>query len=178
MITPSPTWQSCARCTYDMMKQFCPTVVLNDCVVPRLIVLYSRIVVPSPISTRVGSPLYLRSCGSPPRTERDVSLERHARGDLAAVADDTVLADDGEGADLDVVADLRAPVDEGGGVNGPAHFSRTTAPISASATTCPSTFATPAILHIMPRTWSSSSSKRIWSPGFTGRRHFTLFSDV
>ena len=43
MITPSPTWQSCARCTYDMMKQFFPTVVLNDCVVPRLIVVYSRI---------------------------------------------------------------------------------------------------------------------------------------
>jgi len=37
-----------------MMKHCLPTVVLNDCAVPRLIVEYSRIVVPSPISTVVG----------------------------------------------------------------------------------------------------------------------------
>ena len=59
-----------------------------------------------------------------------------------------------------------------------AHLSRTTAPISASHTIWPSTFATPYILHIMPRTCSISSSNRSWSPGFTGRRHFTLLSDV
>src|ERR1035437_10520504 len=73
-ITPSPTWQSCARCTYDMMKQFCPIVVLYDCVVPRLIVAYSRMIVPSPTSTIVCSPLNLRSCGSPPRMEPDPTL--------------------------------------------------------------------------------------------------------
>src|SRR5918993_3909047 len=68
MITPSPTWQSCARWTYDMRKHPFPTVVLNDCDVPRLIVEYSRMRVPSPISTHVSSPLNFRSCGSPPST--------------------------------------------------------------------------------------------------------------
>src|SRR6185437_1952876 len=66
--TPSPTWQSCARCTYDNTKLFGPTLVLNDCEVPRLMVLYSRTTVLSPISTVVRSPLNLRSCGSLPRT--------------------------------------------------------------------------------------------------------------
>jgi hypothetical protein len=51
-----------------MRKHPFPTVVLYDWVVPRLIVVYSRIVVPSPISTVVCSPLYLRSWGSPPKT--------------------------------------------------------------------------------------------------------------
>src|SRR6185437_12947066 len=49
--TPSPTWQSCARCTYDITKLFGPTLVLNDCEVPRLMVLYSRTTVLCPIST-------------------------------------------------------------------------------------------------------------------------------
>lgn len=61
-------WQSWARWTYDMMKQLLPTVVRNDWVVPRLIVVYSRIVVPSPISTVVCSPRNFRSWGSPPST--------------------------------------------------------------------------------------------------------------
>ena len=34
--------------------------------VPRLIVTYSRMVLPSPISTRVSSPAYFLSCGGPP----------------------------------------------------------------------------------------------------------------
>ena len=79
-----------------MMKQRAPTVVLNVAAVPRLIVEYSRMIVPSPISTQVSSPLYLRSCGSPPRIEpspidtssarRHVPLQRRARADPAAVA--------------------------------------------------------------------------------------------
>src|SRR5579871_6195891 len=68
IMTPFPTWQSCARCEYDIKKQFAPTVVLYEYDVPRLIVTYSRIVVLSPTSTYVTSPLNLRSCGSPPST--------------------------------------------------------------------------------------------------------------
>jgi hypothetical protein len=50
-----------------MMKQLRPTLVFIECEVPRLIVAYSRTVVPSPTSTHVCSPRNLRSCGSPPR---------------------------------------------------------------------------------------------------------------
>src|ERR687886_2267455 len=55
-MTPSPTWQSCAMCTYDMMKLFRPIDVLYDCAVPRLMVANSRTTVPSPTSTNVTSP--------------------------------------------------------------------------------------------------------------------------
>jgi hypothetical protein len=37
--------------------------------VPRLIVTYSRITLPSPISTEVSSPAYFLSCGGPPIDE-------------------------------------------------------------------------------------------------------------
>ena len=87
-------------------EQLRPTVVRRDSAVPRLIVEYSRITVPSPISTNVSSPSNLRSCGSPPRTDPmpmrtfgasvDVAFECRARGDDAAVADDALLTDDGE----------------------------------------------------------------------------------
>jgi hypothetical protein len=50
--------------------------------------------------------------------------------------------------------------------------------MSASATVSPSTRATPRILHTLPRSWITSTSKRSWSPGFTGRRNFTLSSDM
>src|SRR2546428_2220693 len=66
-MTLSPMWQSCAKCTYDIKRQLRPTVVLKDCDVPRFIMVYSRIIVPSPISTVVSSPANLRSCGGPPR---------------------------------------------------------------------------------------------------------------
>src|SRR5688572_13991675 len=82
MMTPSPTWQSCARCTYDMMKQFRPMVVFIDSDVPRLIVEYSRITLPSPTSTVVSSPLNLRSCGSPPSTEPTPTRTFRARRTL------------------------------------------------------------------------------------------------
>src|SRR5258708_38078321 len=62
MIAPSPTWQSCARCTYDMMKEPFPIVVLREGVVERLIVEYSRIAVSTPTPTVVYSPLNSRSC--------------------------------------------------------------------------------------------------------------------
>jgi len=68
MMTSLPMTQSCATCTYDIRKQRCPTAVLPVAVVPRLIVQYSRMTVPSPISTQVSSPWYFRSWGSFPIT--------------------------------------------------------------------------------------------------------------
>src|SRR5882762_4633993 len=62
MMTSLPMTQSCAICTYVMRKQRAPTVVLPVAVLPRLIVQYSRMIVPLPISTHVSSPLYFRSC--------------------------------------------------------------------------------------------------------------------
>src|SRR6185369_13895799 len=52
-MTLLPTWQSWARCTYDISRQLRPTLVLNDCAVPRLTVVYS--------------PANFRYCGGPPR---------------------------------------------------------------------------------------------------------------
>jgi len=86
------------------------------------------------------------------RAEDDVALERRARGDDAAVTDPAVLADDRERTDLHVGAKFDTLVDDRGRMDARVHLSRTMAPISASATTSPSTFATPCILHIIPRT--------------------------
>ncbi len=51
-----------------MKRQLFPTTVLPTDAVPRLTVAHSRIVVLSPISTVVSSPLNLRSCGIPDTT--------------------------------------------------------------------------------------------------------------
>ena len=67
-MTSFPITQSWAMCTYVMMKQRWPIAVRPVAEVPRLMVQYSRMMVPSPISTQVSSPLYLRSCGSLPMT--------------------------------------------------------------------------------------------------------------
>jgi len=65
--TRSPTRQSCATCAAAMNSPALPTrVTPPPGAVPRLIVTYSRIWFPSPMTTSVGSPLYLRSCGGPP----------------------------------------------------------------------------------------------------------------
>ena len=69
LLTSLPITQSCAMCTYVMMKQRCPIVVLPVAELPRLIVQYSRMIVPLPISTHVSSPLYFKSCGSFPMIE-------------------------------------------------------------------------------------------------------------
>ena len=68
MITSLPITQSCAMWTYVIRKQRAPIVVLPVAVLPRLIVEYSRMIVPLPISTHVSSPLYFRSWGSLPIT--------------------------------------------------------------------------------------------------------------
>src|SRR5205823_6072609 len=105
----------------------------------------------------------------------DVALEHRVRRDLTALPDRHARADDHVRPDGDVAADVGGGIDQGGPVD---HRSTTVAIMSASATTCPSTYPTPFILHVLPRNCSISSSKRIWSPGTTGRRNFTLSSDM
>ena len=62
-----PIRQSCAMCTYAMIQLSLPIVVSpRSCTVPRLIVHDSRIVLRSPITSRVRSPLYFLSCGASP----------------------------------------------------------------------------------------------------------------
>src|SRR5439155_16361983 len=107
--------------------------------------------------------------------EPHVALQHRVRGDVTALADRHVRADDRVRAHGRVVRQLCRRIDQRGPVD---HFSVTIAIISASATTCPSTYPTPFILHVLPRNWTISSSKRIWSPGTTGRRNFTLSSDM
>ena len=143
--------------------------------------------VPSPISTQVSSPLNLRSCGSPPSTDptptrharrqADVPLENRTWVEDAVIADLAAVSDDHARADLHIAAQRCVVRDDRGGMNA-FHLSRSIADMSASATTLPSTFATPCILHIGPRICTTSSSKRSWSPGRTGFLHFTLSSDV
>ena len=62
-----PTWQSWATCAWVMNRLRSPTTVREPpWAVPRLIVVNSRMVLPAPISSEVGSPAYLRSCGGVP----------------------------------------------------------------------------------------------------------------
>src|SRR5262245_7291850 len=76
-----PTWQSCAKCTYAMIQFLLPTLVNPaSWEVPRLMVTYSRNVLSSPISTRVGSPAYFLSCGGAPiEAECQMRLRRPMR---------------------------------------------------------------------------------------------------
>src|SRR5665213_741253 len=114
-ITPSPIWQSCARCTYDIMKLLGPTLVLNDCDVPRLIVLYSRITVLSPIySCTLALELQILRIAAqyasdpdlyiPPKS--DVAFERNASADDTAITQRAVVADDCEWPHLHISAEV------------------------------------------------------------------------
>src|SRR5688572_8331780 len=100
------------------------------------------------------------------RREADVSIEHGTRLDRTAVVDEAVVADNGIRPDRDVVAKLGPRRDDRGGVNARhdarrvAHRSRTIAAISASATTSPSTFATPFMRQMRPRICTTSSSNR------------------
>src|SRR2546429_4151507 len=93
-----------------------------------------------------------------PLAELDVALEHRVRGDVTTLAHGDVRPDDGVGTDGDVAVDVGRGIDERGPVD---HRSTTDAIMSASATTCPSTNPTPFILHVLPRNWTISSSKRI-----------------
>src|SRR2546422_10625651 len=92
------------------------------------------------------------------RAELHVALEHGVRGDVAAVSHGDPRPDDGVRPHRDVPAHVGGGVDEGRAVN---HLSTTDAIISASTTSCPSTYPSPFILHVFPRKLSISSSKRI-----------------
>src|SRR5205823_11428012 len=110
--------------------------------------------------------------------ELDVSFECRARGDNTSTGNHAIVADDRKRADFDIGGDLGVRRDDCRRVYPRRHRSRTIAAMSASATTSPSTLPTPRILQTVPRSCVISSSKRIWSPGFTGRRNFTLSRDM
>ena len=70
ITTLSPISQSCATWTTAISRQSAPTRVTPVPVtVPRWIVQCSRTWVRAPISQRVGSPLYFRSCGARPTVQ-------------------------------------------------------------------------------------------------------------
>src|SRR5204862_6624902 len=81
---------------------------------------------------------------------------------------------DRAGADADVDAELCARVDHRGRVDLHAHGRRSTtvASSSASATSWPSTNASPRIFIVRRFADSSVSWNLSWSPGTTGRRNF------
>ena len=129
-----------------MMKQRAPTVVLKVAAVPRLIVEYSRMMVPCPISTQVSSPAVLEvlRIAAQDRPVADphvlgqphVALQRCPGADAAAVAHRHLGADDGPRSDRHAGTQPGRGVDQRGRVD---HRSTTRAIISASATTWPST---------------------------------------
>src|SRR5439155_20833147 len=107
--------------------------------------------------------------------ESGVALQHRVRRDSAPLSDRHLGPDDRVRPHRYILGDVGRLIDERGTVD---HLSTTIAIISASATTCPSTYPTPFILQVFPRNDSISSSNRIWSPGTTGRRHFTLSRDM
>src|SRR6056300_1169204 len=74
-ITLSPTIQSCAICDETIKRQLFPILVNPPPpLVPGLIVTYSLILLLSPISKLVFSPLNFKSCGSLPIDEKGYIL--------------------------------------------------------------------------------------------------------
>jgi hypothetical protein len=123
-----------------MIQLSLPTrVTCASWLVPTLNEQNSRIVLRSPISSRVGSASYFLSCGLAPIEQNwKISLSRPMRSDAGTVADLDVLADQRIGPDADVGTELRARMDDGGRVDHSvliAHIS------SASAASSPSTLA-------------------------------------
>ena len=107
-----------------------------------------------------------------------VSLERDPGTEAAAVPHFDIRPHQHPWSDFDPRANSGGAVDQSSGMNASGHLSTTPAIISASAATLPSTYATPFMRQVLPRNWSISTSIRNWSPGTTGRRNFTLSSDM
>ena len=84
-------------------------------------------VLPSPISRRVGSPAYFLSCGGAADGTRlgdavvaadgGVALDHAVRADASALVDAYLRTDQRIGGDLDVLAESRAGVDMRGGMD-------------------------------------------------------------
>ena len=93
-------------------------------------------------------------------SEPHIALECRTGGDVGAVANAALRTDDRPRPDFDVLPEVRRRIDECRCMNTHRHRSRTIAAMSASVTTCPSTVATPRILHMVPRICSTSISIR------------------
>ena len=68
MIQPLPIRASCATCTLSIRRLLLPTMVLPLAAVPRLTVTFSRMILLSPISAVLSSPLNFKSWGIAPIT--------------------------------------------------------------------------------------------------------------
>ncbi len=125
-----------------MIQLSSPTFVTPPpCTVPVLNVQYSRIRLPSPISSSVGSPAYFLSCGSPP-IELNAAMRLRApivvRPSMTTcdamrvpATDAYVGTDDAVRPDLDVVGELGARVDQRGRMDADfetGHAARVTCP--------------------------------------------------
>jgi hypothetical protein len=85
--------------------------------------------------------------------------------------------DGAEGPDRHAGCDARAGGNDGRGVD-LVHRSRIMAAKVASATTRPSTVASPLNFHTLMRRCTFVTLMRSWSPGTTGRRNFALSIDM
>ena len=195
-ITLFPIWQSCAMCTYDISRQFLPTVVLNEWAVPRLIVAYSRITVPSPISTVRPSceleglrgathgpdpiptltpgPASAFARGSPAGPVHASSPTAHPLGPTIAYAPIPPPCS----ARARYSASGEITLGRGGLDRRRGHGLGPPPPLRPRRPPRRRLCLTPLILQTVPLSCTTSSSKRSWSPGLTGRRNFTLSSDM
>lgn len=102
-------------------------------------------------------------------------------GDMADEGDPLAQFDIGtdgaEGPDRHAGCDARAGGNDGRGVD-LVHRSRIMAAKVASATTRPSTVASPLNFHTLMRRCTFVTLMRSWSPGTTGRRNFALSIDM
>ena len=147
--------------------------------VPGLSVANSRMMLSSPITSVLGSPRYLRSCGTAPTLAnwkmrlrapmRGVAVDHRVRADPRAGADADVRADHGVGLDDDAVgrARRRAPPRRVGWTRRP--LAARAAANSTSATRAAPSAATPRSRHGGPPP-SAGTSRCSTSPGSTGRR--------
>ena len=122
-MTPSPMWQSCARCTYDMMKLSRPTFVTPERAGPAV----DRREFADPRAVAdldpVSSSRYLRSCGGPPTMLPVPTNTRSPRRTLrssvarAAIRQPRPTLTSGpmirKGTDLDVIGNHRGRVHGG-----------------------------------------------------------------
>ena len=150
--------------------------------VPLWRVVNSRMRFSLPISSALSSPAYFEILRlGPHRGELEHAVPL---ADPGAALDDRVRPDGGPGADLDlganhrVGADLdggvkpRPGCDDGRGVDAHRSLSTTVARNSPSATTSPSTLATPRFFTTAPLSRSTSTSRSSRSPGTVGFLNF------
>ena len=196
MMAPSPTRQSWPTWLYAMKRQPLPmTVSPPPCTVPRLMVTHSRKVLRSPITRRVGSPRYLRSCGISPIT----AWEKTRFPAPSVVCPFTMAWAATEVPGPSTTSDpttANGPTSQVGSTRAPdsttavgwmaisrlrslyCSRSASIARNSASATVCPSTTAVPFCRQIAALRFTTSTCSSRRSPGTTGRRNFAPSIDM